>query len=76
MDAKMPVMDGLTATRLLKERWPEVRVIVLTMYGCHQADALTAGADAFLVKGCSPDKLLGAITSAMMSTTTECAEGD
>jgi DNA-binding NarL/FixJ family response regulator len=61
MDAKMPTMDGLTATRLIKERWPEVKVIVLTMYGAHRADAIAAGADAFLVKGCRADELLGAI---------------
>jgi len=61
MDAKMPAMDGLTATRLIKERWPEVRVVVLTMYGARRADAEAAGADAFLVKGCLIDELLGAI---------------
>jgi len=61
MDARMPAMDGLTATRLIKERWPEVRVVVLTMYGARRADAEAAGADAFLVKGCLTDELLGAI---------------
>jgi NarL family two-component system response regulator LiaR len=61
MDAKMPAMDGLTATRLIKERWPEIRVIVLTMYGTHRAAAMAAGADAFLIKGCPADELLGAI---------------
>ena len=61
MDARMPAMDGLTATRLIKERWPEVRVVVLTMYGARKADAEAAGADAFLVKGCLTEELLGAI---------------
>ncbi|MGD9029813.1 MAG: response regulator transcription factor [Anaerolineae bacterium] len=61
MDAKMPAMDGLTATRLIKERWPGIKVIVLTMYGANRTDAMTAGADAFLVKGCSAEKLLRAI---------------
>ena len=61
MDARMPAMDGLTATRLIKDRWPDVRVIVLTMYGARKSDAKAAGADAFLVKGCLTDKLLGAI---------------
>jgi DNA-binding NarL/FixJ family response regulator len=61
MDARMPVMDGLEATRLIKDRWPEVRVVVLTMYPAYRAKALTAGADAVLVKGCPPERLLEAI---------------
>ncbi len=61
MDVRMPVMDGLRATRIIKERWPEVKVIVLTMYPSHQTEALAAGADAFLVKGCPAEDLLEAI---------------
>lgn len=62
MDARMPVMDGLTATRLIKQRWPRVRVIILTMYESLRAVALDAGVDAFLIKGCSANELLDAIT--------------
>jgi DNA-binding NarL/FixJ family response regulator len=62
MDARMPAMDGLEATRLIKDRWPEVKVIVLTMYASYRADALAAGADAFLIKGCPAGELLGAIS--------------
>jgi DNA-binding NarL/FixJ family response regulator len=61
IDARMPVMDGLEATRLIKSRWPEVRVVVLTMYPAYRTEALAAGADGFLIKGCSPDDLLDAI---------------
>jgi len=61
MDVRMPGMDGLAATRLIKERWPEVKVVILTMYPMHRKEALSAGADAFLVKGCSTDELLAAI---------------
>ncbi len=61
MDVRMPVMDGLDATRLIKTRWPRVIVVILTMYPMHHQEALSAGADAFLVKGCSTDELLGAI---------------
>jgi DNA-binding NarL/FixJ family response regulator len=60
MDARMPGMDGVTATRVIKQQWPEVRVIVLTMYESLRADAVCAGADAFLIKGCAPDELLDA----------------
>ena len=61
IDVRMPVMDGLEATRVIKDRWPEIKVIVLTMYSSHQPEALAAGADAFLVKGCASEDLLQAI---------------
>ncbi len=61
MDARMPVMDGLEATRLIKDSWPQVKVVVLTMYPAYRAEALAAGADAVLVKGCSPEKILEVI---------------
>jgi len=61
MDAQMPVIDGLEATRLIKDRWPGVKVIVLTMYPMYRAKALAVGADVFLIKGCPPEDLLQAI---------------
>ena len=51
MDVRMPVMDGIEATRQIKESWPQVKVIVLSMYAEHREEALEAGADCFLVKG-------------------------
>jgi DNA-binding NarL/FixJ family response regulator len=61
MDASMPGMDGLEATRHIKATWPQVKVIVLTIHPRFQAGALAAGADAFLLKGCPPQELLQAI---------------
>jgi DNA-binding NarL/FixJ family response regulator len=63
MDVHMPVLDGLEATRLIKSRWPEVKVIILTIDSTCRVDALAAGADAFLVKGGPPETLLETILS-------------
>lgn len=51
MDVQMPVMDGLSATQKIKTLWPDVKVIVYTMFPGYQAEAYQAGADYFLIKG-------------------------
>ncbi len=61
MDVKMPLLNGIEATRLIKQRWPDTKVVILTMYAAHQSDALAAGADRFLLKGSSPEALFTAI---------------
>jgi len=61
LDVEMPAMDGIEATRLIKQRWPWIKVIVLTLYPNHKARALAAGADAFLVKGGPLDEMMSAI---------------
>ena len=61
MDMQMPVMDGLEATKIIKKRWPQVKVIALTMYQNYRSEALAAGADVFLVKGCSVTELLSTV---------------
>ena len=53
MDARMPVMNGIEATRLIKERWPEIKVIVYSMYSSYEQQAMAVGADCFLLKGSS-----------------------
>jgi len=58
MDVRMPELDGLKATVQIKALYPEVRVIVLSMYLEYRDEALAAGADAFVGKGEAPDKLL------------------
>jgi DNA-binding NarL/FixJ family response regulator len=63
MDVRMPLMDGLEATRRIKNQWPHVNVIVLSLYNTYRAEALAAGAAAFLVKGCPSEELLEAIRS-------------
>jgi DNA-binding NarL/FixJ family response regulator len=61
MDARMPELDGIQATRLIKARWPGIQVIVLSIYPEYRADALAAGADLFLSKADPPEHLLQAL---------------
>ena len=63
MDIRMPEIDGLDATRGIKSRWPEIKVLALSMYSGHQEEARAAGADLFVTKGESPERLLCAISS-------------
>jgi YesN/AraC family two-component response regulator len=51
MDIKMPRMDGLEATKLIKEKMQSVKVVVLSMHRNQQAAAIQSGADDFIEKG-------------------------
>ncbi len=57
MDARMPRMSGLEATRLIKAKCPQIKIIILSVFTDYQALALEAGADAFVSKSDSPEKL-------------------
>jgi DNA-binding NarL/FixJ family response regulator len=61
LDVRMPKADGIQATRTIKNRWPKVRVVLISMYADYKEAALAAGADAFLVKGCPADELITVI---------------
>jgi DNA-binding NarL/FixJ family response regulator len=54
-------LDGIATIRMIKSQWPNVRIVVLTMYATDRAAALEFGADAFLLKGCPTDELLEAV---------------
>lgn len=66
MDMVMPDMDGAAATRLLRERYPQAQVLVLT--GFHELDlverALEAGAIGYLLKNVTAQELAQAIREA------------
>ena len=61
MDAVMPHVDGIEATREIKACWPQVRVLVLVLDSQQRDRARDAGADAWLLKGCSSAELLGVL---------------
>jgi DNA-binding NarL/FixJ family response regulator len=63
MDLDMPVCDGLTATRRLREAIPDARVLIVTMYDEHEKllAVLEAGARGYLSKGAAERELADAI---------------
>lgn len=63
MDIKMGGMSGIECARLLKEKMPEVQIIMLTVFEDVDLifDALRAGATGYLLKSQPPEKLLEAI---------------
>lgn len=66
MDLRMPVLNGVAATRRLQEEQPQSRVIVLTTFDDDEYifDGLRAGAVGYLLKDVSSDKLVEAIRAA------------
>jgi DNA-binding NarL/FixJ family response regulator len=63
MDVRMPILDGIEATRRLAEKGSTARVIVLTTFGLDEyvVSALRAGASAFVLKEAPPEHILSAI---------------
>jgi DNA-binding NarL/FixJ family response regulator len=66
MDLRMPVMDGVEATRKMIELYPDIRVIILTTFDDNDdvINALRAGAVGYLMKDVTSEKLFEAINSA------------
>ena len=67
MDIEMPLMDGITATRWIRERLPETRVVVMTALNGEEysEQALGAGAAACIRKFSAASDLLTAIDAAL-----------
>ncbi|PLR99248.1 response regulator transcription factor [Bacillus sp. T33-2] len=63
MDINMPVMDGVSATKLIKEAWPDIKVIILTSYQDvdYVVSALANGAEGYLLKTLHPQSLASSI---------------
>lgn len=65
MDIKMPNMDGIAATRQLKEKMPDVKIIMLTFYDSEYVpQAIEAGASGYILKDASREQLIEAIRDA------------
>lgn len=71
MDLRMPGMDGVAATAALRERAPDVRVLILTTFDSESdvLPAIEAGATGYLLKDALPDDLMRAVRAAARGET-------
>lgn len=76
MDLVMPRMDGASATRVIRERFPEIKVVALTSFKEDDlvSNALKAGAIGYLLKNVSSDELAKAIRAASKGRATLAPE--
>ena len=63
MDIRMPRMDGIQCTKIIKENYPKIKIIILTTFDDDEYvyNALKYGASGYLLKGVSMDELVNAI---------------
>ena len=61
MDIEMPVMDGAEATRRIKQLWPRMHVVILSVHDEYCDRLLQDGASAFLLKGEPTERLLSVL---------------
>jgi two-component system nitrate/nitrite response regulator NarL len=71
MDIEMPVMDGVQATRLIREQVPNVKVVMLTVSESddHLLDAIRFGAHGYLLKNLRPAELYSLVRAVMRNET-------
>ncbi len=71
MDLKMPVMNGVQATRHIRQKFPEVKILVLTTYDADEwvFDAIRSGAAGYLLKDTQREALVTAVKDTMAGKT-------
>ena len=63
MDVRMPRLDGIAATRIFKERWPAIRIVILTTFDDRELiqAGLQAGASGYVLKDITAEQLAATI---------------
>lgn len=67
MDIAMPGISGIKATKEIREQFPEVKILMLSMHNSREliTESLKAGAMGYILKECSSDELYFAVSSVM-----------
>jgi DNA-binding NarL/FixJ family response regulator len=67
MDLSMPRMDGMEAIREIKKRWPQIKVLALTVHKTEEyvLSTLRAGVDGYLLKDATHQEMMTAIRSVL-----------
>ena len=67
MDINMPEMNGIEATRIINQRWPQIKIVMSSVFDDEQNlfDAMLAGASGYLLKDEPPQKIHRAIFEAI-----------
>jgi DNA-binding NtrC family response regulator len=68
LDLRMPGLDGMAVLRTIKERWPEIEVVVITGYPSVESvkEAIRLGASDYLAKPVGPEEVINAACSAIL----------
>ena len=67
LDLRMPGMDGMSVLRMIKQRWPETEVVIITGYPSIETakEAVRLGAYDYLAKPLGPDEVINVANGAM-----------
>ncbi|PPA69108.1 response regulator transcription factor [Jeotgalibacillus proteolyticus] len=67
LDIRMPVMDGIEAARIIRNRWPLVKILILTTFDDDQyvMDSLKLGVNGYMLKNGDTESLIRSIKSAL-----------
>ncbi|HZH69083.1 MAG TPA: response regulator transcription factor [Flavobacteriaceae bacterium] len=67
MDIEMPVLNGIETTQIVKQKYPQIKIIILTVFDDDESifNAIKAGADGYLLKDVTPEELYKGITETL-----------
>lgn len=67
MDIEMPVMNGIEATQYIKQKYPQIKIVMITVYDDDNYifDAIKAGADSYILKEIKAEKIYETITDTL-----------